>query len=162
MPVASGAPQGKKVLVVIEMNGGCDTTSMVVPKTLSSYYTLRPTIQVPAGQELAISSLYGLHPTMPKIKAMFDAGDVAVVNKVGYPDENLSHFESQDVYAHGVRGDFGALHLLPSGWIARYADLSAPTPMGAVAIGAGRPTSFVGGSSNPLQVSSCGHGPHRY
>jgi uncharacterized protein (DUF1501 family) len=91
---------------------------------------------------------------MPKIKAMFDAGDVAVVNKVGYPDENLSHFESQDIFSYGARDIQGALGLSPAGWIARYADAYAPTPMGAVSIGAGRPTSFVGGSSNPLQVSS--------
>jgi uncharacterized protein (DUF1501 family) len=53
-----------------------------------------------------------------------------------------------------VRSGFGALGLQPSGWIARFADLHAPTPLGAVSVGMGRPVDFVGGTSNPLLVSS--------
>ena len=85
---------------------------------------------------------------------MWDQNDVAVVQRVGYPVANLSHFESQDIYSYGVRNGFGGLGISPSGWMARFADLYAPTPLGAVALGVGRPTSFVGGSSNPLQVGS--------
>lgn len=158
LPVATGAPMGNKILVVLEMNGGCDTLNAVVPKTLGNYYSLRPSIQIPPGQELPLAgnSLYGFHPLMTNLKTMYDAGDVAVVHRAGYPDENLSHFESQDIYSYGVRDGFPALHMLPSGWIARYAERHAPTPLGAVSIGAGRPTSFIGGASNPIQVSSVG------
>jgi uncharacterized protein (DUF1501 family) len=159
LPVASGAPLGNKIFVLVYLDGGCDTLNAVIPSTLSSYFSLRPTIQIPDASSLALTggpgtSLYRLHPSMPTIRDLWNDGDVALVQKVGYPNENLSHFESQDIYAHAVRGEFAPLGIEESGWIARYAQLYAPTPMGAVSIGQGRPTAFVGGSSNPLQVGS--------
>jgi len=157
IPLATGAPQGKKIYVLLNLDGGCDTLNAVVPTGLSNYFSRRPTIQVttanvlpggPAGPGLA------LHPSFVNLLAMWNQGDLAIVQRVGYPTPNQSHFESQDIYSYGVRGTFAALGILPSGWMARFADLYAPTPLGAVALGVGRPTSFVGGSSNPLQVSS--------
>lgn len=156
IPLATGAPQGKKIYVLINMDGGCDTLNAVVPTALSNYTTRRPTIAVtganvlaggPAGPGLA------LHPSFANLLTMWNQNDVAIVQRVGYPNANLSHFESQDIYSYGVRNSFGPLGIPVSGWMARFADLYAPTPMGAVALGAGRPTAFVGGSSNPLQVS---------
>jgi uncharacterized protein (DUF1501 family) len=91
---------------------------------------------------------------MPRLAQMCADGDVAVVQRVGYPEENLSHFASQDVFSYAVRGSFGPLGMSPSGWVARFADLYAPTPMGAVSVGLGRPLDFAGGSSNPLLVNS--------
>jgi uncharacterized protein (DUF1501 family) len=100
--------------------------------------------------------MYRLHPEFDKIAALWNAGDVAIVQKVGYPNENLSHFESQDIYSFAVRNGFLSLPtpVPTSGWVARYADLYAPTPTGAVSIGMGKPRLFMGGTSNPLQVGS--------
>ena len=159
LPDAFGAPVSQKRLVVIEMSGGCDTFSMIVPTNLTSYYSRRPNIAIPAASTIALAGVggsagYALHPSMPKIQALWNEGKAAFANRVGYPTENQSHFTSQDIYSYGVRNSFGPLGIQPSGWIARYADLYAATPMGAVAVGAGRPTAFVGGSSNPLQVGS--------
>ena len=78
------------------------------------------------------SSAYTLHPALTHLQAMWNLGEVALVNLVGYPQANLSHFTSQDIYSLGVRGEFAALGIPESGWIARFADLYAPTPMGAV------------------------------
>jgi uncharacterized protein (DUF1501 family) len=66
----------------------------------------------------------------------------------------LSHFTSQDIYSYGVRDDFGSLGIPQSGWVARFADLYATTPTGAVAVGVGRPLDFVGGTTNPLLVDT--------
>lgn len=156
---ASGAPLGNKLFVMVYLDGGCDTLNAVIPATLSNYFSRRPTIQVPNASSLALTggpgtSLYRLHPELHTVRDLWDAGDVALVQRVGYPTANLSHFESQDIFAHAVRGDFGPLGIEESGWIARYASLYAPTPMGAVSIGMGRPSHFVGGTSNPLQVGS--------
>lgn len=156
---AAGAPMGNKLFVMVYLDGGCDTLNAVIPSTLSNYFARRPTIQVPDTASLALTNgpgttAYRLHPEFHTVRDLWDAGDVALVQRVGYPTANQSHFESQDIYAHGVRGDFGPLGIDESGWVARYASLYAPTPMGAVSIGMGRPTHFVGGTSNPLQVGS--------
>ena len=159
LPSAYGAPMGNKILICVNMDGGCDTLNAVIPSTQQAYFDARPTIQIPNAASLDLTggpgtSLYRLHPEFDHVRDLWNLGDVALVNRVGYPDENLSHFESQDIYAWGVRDGFDQSYLPPSGWIARYAGLYAPTPMGAVAVGQGRPTTFVGGTSNPLQVNS--------
>jgi uncharacterized protein (DUF1501 family) len=78
---------------------------------------------------------------------------VAAVQRVGYPNPNLSHFESQDIYSLGVRNGFGDLGITQSGWIARYADRNAPTPLGAVSLGQGRPNDFSGGATGHLMAA---------
>ncbi|MCE9638456.1 MAG: DUF1501 domain-containing protein [Planctomycetes bacterium] len=154
---ASGAPlTGHKRLVVINMSGGCDTLHMVIPVGLAQYSVQRGAITVPSSSALALNgnSLYKLHPSMPRVQGLWNSGDAAAVQRVGYPTANLSHFESQDIFSYGVRNGFGPLGINPSGWIARYADLNTSTPLGAVSVGFGRPLDFVGGTTNPLLVSS--------
>jgi uncharacterized protein (DUF1501 family) len=157
LPTASGAPLGNKILVLVNMDGGCDMLNGVIPSTLPSYFSRRPNLAVQDASSLALTggpgnSLYRLHPELHTVRDLWDAGEVALVHRVGYPVENLSHFESQDIYAYGVRNGFIPLGIPTSGWVARYAEQYAPTPMGAVSLGQGRPRTFVGGSSNPLQV----------
>jgi uncharacterized protein (DUF1501 family) len=155
LPTASGSPRSLKRLIVINQFGGNDSLNMFVPVGLSSYYARRPTIAVPSASALALGGVaatnnYKLHPAMPKIASLWNEGKVAAVNRVGYPQENLSHFTSQDIFSLGVRNSFGPLGIPQSGWIARYTDLNAPTPMGAVALGVGRPLDFVGGETPPF------------
>jgi uncharacterized protein (DUF1501 family) len=161
LPGATGAPQDLTRLICINLVGGNDGLNTVVPRNLQSQYDgLRPNLKIASGSQLLLDSgpnattAYGLHPALDGIKALWDLGEVAIINKVGYPTANLSHFTSQDVYSYGVRGSFGALGIPISGWIARYADLYAQTPMGAVSVGMGRPLDFAGGSTNPFMASS--------
>jgi uncharacterized protein (DUF1501 family) len=155
LPVASGAPRNLKRLVVVNLFGGCDTLNLFIPVGLQPYYDRRPGIAIPAEEALglggpAATPKYRLHPALPKLAARWYEGKVAAVNRVGYPRENLSHFTSMDIFSYGVRGPFGPLGIPPSGWIARYADLHAPTPMGAVGLGVGRPLDFEGGLTAPF------------
>jgi len=155
LPTASGAPQNLKRLVVVNMFGGCDTLNMLIPVTLQPYYDRRPGIAIQPGDALGLggpaqTTLYKMHPAMPRIAALWYEGKVAAVNRVGYPQENLSHFTSMDIFSYGVRNSFGPLGIPPSGWIARYADRNAPTPMGAVGLGVGRPLDFEGGATPPF------------
>ena len=159
IPVAKGAPLGNRIYVLINLDGGADMLNAVIPATVTPYFTRRPNIAVQNAVSLPLTggpntATYRLHPEFDQVKTMWDAGDVAFVQRVGYPSENLSHFSSQDIYSYAVRNSFAAAGISQSGWIARFASLYAPTPMGAVALGMGRPTSFVGGTSTPLQVSS--------
>jgi uncharacterized protein (DUF1501 family) len=152
LPTASGSPQSLKRLVVVNLYGGNDSLNMFVPVTLSSYYARRPTIAIPSAAALDLggpwaTSAYKLHPMMPKLAALWNEGAVAAVNRVGYPKENLSHFTSQDIFSLGVRNSFAPLGIPQSGWLARFTDHYAPTPMGAVALGVGRPLDFEGGTT---------------
>jgi uncharacterized protein (DUF1501 family) len=161
LPTASGAPQSLKRLVVLNCYGGHDTLNMFVPVTLSPYFTRRTGLALQANQCLSLASAnsygtssYMLHPSMPKTAAMWANGEVAAVNRVGYPTADLSHFVSQDIYSLGVRGSFGPLGVPQSGWVARFCDHYAPSPLGAVAVNVGRPLDIVGGTTSPLPVSS--------
>lgn len=155
LPTASGAPQNLKRLVVVNLYGGNDSLNMFIPVKLQPYYDRRPGLAVPEASALALggsaaTTQYRLHPSMPKIAALWAEGKVAAVNKVGYPTANLSHFTSQDIFSLGVRNGFGGLGIPQSGWVARFADANAATPMGAVALGVGRPLDFEGGATNPF------------
>jgi len=156
VPTASGAPLGShRRIVSLFCYGGYDGLNLLVPVTNGAYYSRRPTIAVQPGNALDIGDAdYKLHPSMVRMAALFNAGEGAAFRKVGYPDENLSHFISQDVHSWGVRDDFGPLGISQSGWIARYADNYAPTPMGCASLGLGRPLEFEGGASNPFLASS--------
>jgi len=160
LPGASGSPADLTRLVVVNCFGGNDTMNMLPPVTLSPYYERRPSLAVAEGQGLSLASgpaattARTLHPKMPNLQRLWEDGDVAFIDRVGYPKANLSHFESQDIMSHGIRNDFFPLGIPESGWIARYADENAPTPLGAVSVGVGRPVDFVGGTSNPFLVKS--------
>src|SRR5262245_55491695 len=160
IPAAYGAPQSLKRLVVLNCFGGNDTLNMFVPVNLAPYYARRVGLALQANQCLSLAagphatSAYMLHPSMPKTAALWAAAKVAAVTRVGYPTANLSHFTSMDIFSYGVRGSFSDLGIPASGWIARFCDRYAPTPLGAVAVNVGRPRDIVGGTTSPLPVSS--------
>jgi uncharacterized protein (DUF1501 family) len=87
------------------------------------------------------------------LKTLYDQGQVAIVNCVGYPNPNQSHFESEDVWSLGVRGSFIGLGVNTSGWIARWAEEHAPDPRSAVSIGVGTRRDFTGTNADPMIVS---------
>ena len=150
IPFASGAPlSNHKRLIIINCYGGYDGLNMIVPVTNNAYYSRRPDVGIAPGNTGALtgSTDYATHPNLDGFASIFNSGDGAIFRKVGYPEENLSHFTSQDIYSRGVRGDFEPLPITESGWLARVADLAAPTPMGTVAIGVGRPVDVEGGTT---------------
>lgn len=164
LPSAEAAPMmppgGQNIFVVLNLFGGNDGLNTVVPVNLSNYYVQRGALALdPLTVPLhsldtgpTPSTNYMLHPALTNLAGMWADGDVAIVQKVGYPTANLSHFLSQDIWSLGVRGNFSSLPITRSGWIARFADRYATTPTGAVSIGAGLPLDFVGGSTPSLQV----------
>ena len=134
---ASGDPiPNYKRCIVIYCYGGYDGLQMVVPHGLGEYYTERPGIGIPAASTLSINKVgYGLNPGLPTVASCYADGDVAIFQKVGYPDDDLSHFESQNFYSWGVRNGFGPLGIDESGWVARFADLYTNDSLGAISVG---------------------------
>lgn len=113
-------------LVVIQLIGGNDGFNTVVPYSDARYHSLRPTLGFTDSELFAangvatvISNQFGLHPSMAEIKKLYDEGRVAVVLGVGYPNPNLSHFLSMDIWHTADPSGQGS-----RGWLGKYADLA--------------------------------------
>ena len=86
------------ILVVIQLTGGNDYMNTVIPYADGRYHDNRPTVGIPADQVLHIDDHFGFNPAIPEIKNLYDAGKVAVINGIGYPTPNRSHFRSMDIW----------------------------------------------------------------
>ena len=86
------------ILVVIQLTGGNDYLNTVIPYNDGRYHDSRPTVGIPADRALPIDDTFAFNPALPEIKALYDAGKVAVINGVGYPTPNRSHFRSMDIW----------------------------------------------------------------
>ena len=112
-----GVPEDR-ILVVVQLSGGNDGLNMVVPYTQSAYYKARPGIGVPERNVLKLGSrdTVGLHPSMTGIKELYDAGQCSIIQGVGYPNPNRSHFKSMDIWHTADTNATG------NGWLGRYFD----------------------------------------
>jgi uncharacterized protein (DUF1501 family) len=105
-----------RVLIIIRLNGGNDGLNMIIP--IDQYDNLmiqRPNIILPQNQILSLTNSVGIHPIMTGMKTMFEQGKLTVVQNVGYPEQNRSHFRSSDIWASGSL-DINQT----SGWMGRY------------------------------------------
>jgi uncharacterized protein (DUF1501 family) len=126
--LGSGHPD--RTLVVVELGGGNDGLNTVVPMADVAYRALRPTLGV--GDAIALDDSIGLHPGLTKLAARYHAGQVAIVEGLGYAEPNLSHFASLGYWWSGVPGQSGN-----AGWLGRYLDgtVGFGDPLAAVGIG---------------------------
>ena len=145
-----GSTSGRDMLVVVFLRFGSDGLTMIAPADDGNYRDLRPTIAVTtdgARAGLAIGSLgnvpFFMHPNVPELKALYDAGDLAVVHAVGLPTNTRSHFESQDMMERGVNE---ADAPLIGGWLTRHLTARHLTlaDLGVVASAADVPASLRG------------------
>lgn len=90
--------QKDPILVVIQLTGGNDYLNTVIPYGDPRYYENRTSVAVPQDQVLPIDDHFGFNPAMAPIKDMYDQGKVALINGVGYPTPNRSHFRSMDIW----------------------------------------------------------------
>lgn len=102
------------VLVVVQLSGGNDAINTVIPYGDPHYHDARPSVQVPDDQVLAIDDHVGFHPSMGPLKNLYNEGKVAVIQGVGFPNCNRSHFRSMDVW-HTCEPD----KLATEGWLGR-------------------------------------------
>ena len=86
------------ILVVVQLTGGNDYLNTVIPYGDGRYHDNRPTVGIPADQVLPIDDHFGFNPALPELKGLYDAGKVAVINGIGYPTPNRSHFRSMDIW----------------------------------------------------------------
>jgi uncharacterized protein (DUF1501 family) len=107
-----------KVLVILQMSGANDGLNTVIPITNDLYYKQRPSIAIAKKNALSLTSDVGLHPSLTGFKALFDNGELGIINGVGYPENSRSHFRSMDIWHSASASN----EYLQSGWIGRYLD----------------------------------------
>jgi uncharacterized protein (DUF1501 family) len=116
------APGGKaRRLIVVQLSGGNDGLNTVIPYRNDLYFKARPSLALKEAEGiLPLSDDLGLHPKMTGLKGLYDQGQLAVLNAVGYPNPDRSHFRSMDIWQTGS----GSEQLLTTGWLGRYLDSS--------------------------------------
>lgn len=123
---ASGTPT--RSLVVLDLLGGNDSLSMVMPYEDPSYHSRRPSIAVPAAAALQVGSdaagrRIGLHPRLTGLQTLFSQGRVALLQRVGYENSSRSHFLGNDIWATAYPSNAQG-----PGWLGRYLD-ALPSPV---------------------------------
>ncbi|MBI4935898.1 MAG: DUF1501 domain-containing protein [Actinobacteria bacterium] len=143
------------ILVLIGLFGGSDGLNVVVPYNNGAYYQQHGALAIPAGQVLPLDGQVGLHPNLPYLKSLYDSGDVAVVQGVGYPNPDLSHFSSMATWMDG-----GPISGMPtSGWIGRWLDgLAGDDLFRAATVGQGLPLHLVGNVKRGTAIPQWGIG----
>jgi len=102
------------ILVVIQLTGGNDSLNTLIPYGDSLYYENRNTVAIPQEEVIAIDGNFGFNPAMQPIKDLYDEGKVALIQGIGYPNPNRSHFRSMDIW-HTCEPDKQG----PEGWLGR-------------------------------------------
>ncbi len=105
------------ILVVLELSGGNDGLNTVIPFTDDVYHKSRPTLRVEPGKVLKLDQHVGLHPALKELHRLYEAGDLSVVQGVGYPNPNRSHFRSMEIWQTGT-----VAPAPPAGWLGRLSD----------------------------------------
>jgi uncharacterized protein (DUF1501 family) len=104
-----------RVLILIELKGGNDSLNTVIPYASPIYAQLRPTIGIKQDEVIRIDSQQGLHPSLAPLVPVWEQNELAIVQGMGYPDPNLSHFRSIDIWNTASKSK----EYLSDGWVAR-------------------------------------------
>src|ERR1700730_9735080 len=147
---AAGSNSNDRVLVVVQLIGGNDGLNTVVPHGLEGYTRARRALRLPAGQGDEVTNEIGLPPARGQMAKLLEDGHLAIVQGVGYPNPDRSHFRSMEIW-ETARLEYGALE---TGWLRR---ALGPPPPGVGLDNPGAPDIpglHIGGRSLPLALKS--------
>lgn len=126
-----------RILVVIQLSGGNDGLNTIVPFGHTAYYKARPSIGIAPDKVLKINDEIGFHPSLAPFKNLYDEGKLGIIQGVGYPNPDRSHFRSMEIWQSGIVD-----HFETTGWIGRMFDhtcanahLQHPSPTLSVSVG---------------------------
>lgn len=130
--VAAQAPResSENILIVVQLSGGNDGVNTVVPYADDAYHSNRFTLRIGEGQVLKIDDQLGFHPSMRGFADLMEDGKLSVVQGVGYPNPDRSHFSSMDIWHTCHRNEVDR----STGWLGRYLDHSAVEGMDVPAL----------------------------
>ena len=115
----AGAPDNDHVLVLVQLVGGNDGLNTLIPlENYSDYYSARSNIAIPEGKVLKLTAdiKNGLHPALTGLQGLYDNDQLAILQSVGYPSPDGSHFRSMDIWLSGADAD----QYLNTGWTGRF------------------------------------------
>ncbi|MCH2224987.1 MAG: DUF1501 domain-containing protein [Crocinitomicaceae bacterium] len=119
---------GFKNVVIIQLSGGNDGLNTIIPYKNDIYHKLRPTIAKKENDILKLNDELGLNGNCQALKELYDNGEMTVINNVGYPNPNRSHFRSTDIWQTAS----GSNEYLKTGWVGRYLDANCQNPYEAI------------------------------
>lgn len=111
-------PAGNKVLVVLQLSGGNDGLNTIIPITNDIYFKERPKIAIEKQQAILLNNDVAIHPELKGLADIFNDGSMAVLNSVGYPNPDRSHFRSMDIWHSASQSN----EYISTGWLGRYLD----------------------------------------
>jgi len=111
-------PAGNKVVVILQLSGGNDGLNTVIPIRNDIYYKSRPRLGIEKTKALSLTDEVGLHPALTGFKELYDDGSLGILNNVGYPNPDRSHFRSMDIWHTASQSS----EYLTTGWVGRYLD----------------------------------------
>jgi len=124
------ASLGYKKLVIVQLSGGNDGLNTIVPFTNDIYYKNRPGISIPKKDLITVTDDLGFNKSLAPLKNLYDQGYLSIINNVGYPNPNRSHFRSTDIWQTAS----SANEYLDTGWVGRYIDLYGKMPYSGIEI----------------------------
>ena len=114
---------GYKNLVIIQLSGGNDGLNTIVPFGNDIYYQKRTSIAINQSEVIKLNDMQGLNPNLSALKEIYDQGWMSIINSVGYPNPDRSHFRSMDIWQTASDSN----QFLTTGWIGRYLDSNCQT-----------------------------------
>ncbi len=111
---SNGKNGSHRSVVILQLSGGNDALNSVIPYGNGLYYDFRPHVHIDADNVLALDDELGLNPSMTAMKEIWDEGKLAIINGIGYPNPNRSHFRSMDVWHTAESEKIGE-----EGWLGR-------------------------------------------
>ena len=146
------SPSGKdgKILVVVQLSGGNDGLNTVIPYADDIYHRARPVLHHDAKTVLKIDDHLGLHPNLGGLKNLYDKGLMSIVQGVGYPNPNRSHFRSMDIWQSAQPEK----EVVTNGWLGRYFDNTCRgnDPHVGLSVGDRLPLAMEGERIQPLSI----------
>lgn len=136
--------RGESILVVVQLSGGNDGLNTIVPFTDDRYYSARPKLAISRDRVLKIDDELGLHPSLNGFAELLERQRLAIVQGVGYPDPNRSHFESMDIWHTCRRKN----ERREAGWLGQYLDASSQRA------GGDSPAIHFGAEKQPLALAA--------
>ncbi len=139
-----------RILVVIELAGGNDGLNTIVPYSDDAYYKARPELAISKSSVLKIDQEQGFHPALRGFADLLESDRLAIVQNVGYPEPNLSHFESMDIWHTCQRKN----ETRTDGWLGRFFEASPSASTDPIAIHLGHDKQPFALSSRNVRVPS--------
>src|SRR3954471_4099451 len=97
LAVAGPSIDYSNLLILVELKGGNDGLNTVIPYAATEYYRLRPRLAIAREQVLQLDAVTALHPSLQPLMSLWEGRELAIVQGLGYPDPNLSHFRSIEI-----------------------------------------------------------------